>query len=291
MTIADSFNRILARCDFTDPDVTALTTHRREIETRFKNTFQVSKVEVIGSYARGTAIRQTSDLDLLAVLRKTEWHWGGSRVTSSTLLGRVREQLRGRFPSTEVGRDGQAIVVTFFDGKSVDVVPSGWIRAQADGWPLYSIPDGAGGWRETAPDSHGRYIAEADADAGGKLKNVARIFRYWRWCRLDPVPISSFHVELFMASEGMCGGAYSYAECIAGLLQRLARRECRALQDPLGISGLVPACTTEAKRAAALRSVIASADRASAAVAAEHNGDGMEARRLWKLVFNDQFPA
>jgi dihydrodipicolinate synthase/N-acetylneuraminate lyase len=82
----------------------------------------------------------------------------------------------------------------------------------------------------------------------------------------------------------------SYADCFAALLQRLARRECRALQDPLGISGLVPACSTDAKRAMALRTVTASADRANGAVAAGRNGNVTEARRLWNLVFNDRFP-
>src|SRR5690606_24768753 len=130
MTIANSFFDILARCDFTDADRAALATHRREIETRLKNTLEVSKIEMIGSYARASAIRQTSDIELLVVLRNTEWQWGGSRKSSSTVLNRVREQLLSRYPNTAVGRDGQAIVVTFSDGKSVDVVPSGWVRAQ-----------------------------------------------------------------------------------------------------------------------------------------------------------------
>lgn len=290
MTVADSFFDILARCEFTEPDRAALATHRREIETRLRNTLEVSKIELIGSYARASAIRQTSDIDLLVVLRNTEWKWGGSRKSSSTVLNRVREQLISRYPNTTIGRDGQAIVVTFSDGKSVDVVPSGWVRAQSDGWPVYIIPDGCGNWRETAPGRHGRYIAEADARSGGKLKNVARIFKYWRACRVDPVPVSSFHVELLMAAEGLCGVGSSYADCFAALLQRLARRECRALQDPLSISGRVPACSTDAKRATALRTVTASADRANGAVAAARNGNAMEARRLWNLVFNDRFP-
>jgi hypothetical protein len=290
MTIADSFSNILSRCDFTEPDRTAFATHRREIETRLKNTLAVSKVEVIGSYARASAIRQTSDIDLLVVLRNSEWQWGGSRKNSSTVLYRVREQLISRYPNTAIGRDGQAIVVTFSDGKSVDVVPSGWVRAQSDGWPVYIIPDRGGNWRETAPDRHSRYVADADVRSGGKLKNVARIFKYWKACRVDPVPVGSFHVELLMAAEGLCGVGSSYADCFAALLQRLARRECRALQDPLGISGLVPACSTDAKRAMALRTVTASADRANGAVAAGRNGNVTEARRLWNLVFNDRFP-
>ncbi len=290
MGIANSFQTILARCDFTRADEDAFATHRYAVETRLKATLEVSKVEVIGSYARGSAIKQSSDVDLLVVLRKPEWTYGNSRKSSSTVLAGVRNQLSARFPATNIGRDGQAVVVPFSDGRSLDVVPAGWLRAQSDGWPLYIIPDDAGGWLETAPDSHGRFIRDEDIRSGGKLKNVSRLFKYWKQCRSQAVPISSFHVELLMAGAGLCGVGMSYAQCFAALLALLGERGCRALQDPLRISGLVNACGTEAKRASALASVMASAERASKAVLYEHAGSPVEARRLWDLVFNGEFP-
>ncbi len=290
MTISDSFASILNRCDFSAHDRDALATHRREVETRLKNSFEVSKIELVGSYARGSAIRQTSDTDLLVVLRKAELDWAGSRVSSTTVMGKVRQEMVARFPSTAIGRDGQAVVVTFADERSIDVVPATWIRAQPDGWPLYAIPDGAGGWMHAAPDSHNRYIADADARSGGKLKNVARTFRYWKASRQEPVPISSFYVELLMAADNTCPVGRSYADCFAALLSLLARRECRGLHDPIGISGTVNACGTESKRLTALRTVLTSSERAAAALAAERSGNPLEARRLWNLVFNEAFP-
>lgn len=290
MTISGSFIEILNRCDFTPRDRTLLATHRSEVETRLKHAFDVSKIEAIGSDARGSAIRQSSDLDLLLVLRKSELVWGGSRMSSTTVLEKVRTQLTDRFPSTAIGRDRQAVVVAFSDDQSIDVVPAGWIRAQPDGWPLYIIPDGRGGWLETAPGSHGRYIAGADARSGGKLKNVARIYRYYRWSRKDPVPVSAFHVELLLAVTDVCRVGSSYPECFAVLLEQLRQRGCRALQDPLGVSGYVSACGTEAQRVSALKTISASAERATAAIAAERNGNAREARRLWSIVFNHRFP-
>lgn len=290
MSISDYFLAVLGRCEFTDTDLTAVATHRSEVERCLKGALNVSKIEPIGSHARGSSIRQTSDLDLLAVLRNTEWLRAGARINSSTVLANVREVLRGRFPTTAIGRDGQAIVVEFYDKKSIDVVPSGWIGTRPDNWPLYIIPDGTGGWRETAPDSHGRYILDADVKSGGKLKNVARIFKYWRQSRATQVPISAFHVELLLAAEGTCSVGRSYASCLTAAFVALNRRECKALRDPIGVSGLIAACSTEPKRANALTSIQASAERAVAALTAEERGDTREAWRLWNIIFNDQFP-
>lgn len=290
MSIADSFSSLIERCEFTAHDYEALDTHRRQVATRIESGFGVSKIVVVGSRARGSAIRQTSDTDLFVVLRKSELERGGSRVSSATVMGRIRQELTARFPSTAIGRDGQAIVVSFADRRSIDVVPATWIGSQANGWPLYDIPDGKGGWMPAAPDSHNRFIAEADAASGGKLKNVARIFRYWRAMRQELVPVSAFHVELLMAADGTCPVARSYAECFRALLRLLAQRECRGLQDPLRISGNVAACGTDAKRMSALRTVVASATRADAAGAVEGVGGSAEAHRLWDLVFNGAFP-
>jgi predicted nucleotidyltransferase len=290
MAIADGFRQILMGTALTRADHDAFAVHRRQVEARLRSALDVVKFETIGSYARGSAIRQVSDLDLLVVLRATEWRWGESVKSSGTVLGSVRQQLQSRFPSTAIGRDGQAVVVPFSDGRSLDVVPAGWLKAQADGWPLYIIAGDGGRWIQTAPDSHCRLINDSDIRTGGKLKHVARVFKYWKYRRGEPIPISSFHVELLLAADGRCGVGMSYAECFASLLLLLEHRECRAIQDPLRISGLVPACCSEAKRAAAMRSVAASAVRAGAAVRAEQVGNVAEAHRLWSIVFNGGFP-
>jgi len=290
MTIAESFGKILQRCDYTQADEAANIRHSGEVKRRLENFMDVSKVELMGSNARGSAIRQTSDIDLLAVLRKTEWQRGGGPMKSSTVLNNVRDQLVQRFPTTALGRDGQAITVAFADGTNVDVVPAGWVAMLQNNWPLYVIPDGSGGWMQTAPASHGKYIAAANTKSGGMLSNVARIFRYWTCSRQQPVAISGFHVELLMAAEGICAVDRSYSASFALLLETLAERECAALQDPLGISRNVAACGTAAKRDVAFGTVLACADRAAAAVESERNSDVAEARRLWNIVFLDGFP-
>lgn len=290
-TIAQSFNSILAHVAFTDPDVAAFETHKSRIESSLHGSFAIAKIVRIGSYARGSAIRFRSDLDLLALLRRREEvDWGGQPVLPSTILNRVRDALRGTFPGTALGRDGQAVVVEFSDHRRIDVVPAWFDDALDNGWPLYRIPSGSEEWLATSPELHGKYIADGDAKAGGKLKSVVQILKYWRQCREPELPMSAFHAELLLAKEGTCNGARSLAACVADALSLLERRHCRALQDPCGISGYVPAAGTEAKVDRLFAAVHGSATRARDAVQYETLGMADEARRMWGIIFNNCFP-
>lgn len=287
--IAAAFQRLLERSELTESDHRGFTGHREQIQTRLSGTFEVSKFMIIGSYSRGCAIRQTSDLDLMIVLRRNEVMWGGSLVSSDGVLERVRRDLASRFPNTALGRDGQAVVVDFADGRAIDVVPAYFGDAQATGWPVYRIPRGDGGWLPTAPDSHGKYLSEADRRSGGKLKNVARIAKYWRTTRETPVPLSSFYVELVLATTDVCRVAESHTMTFARLLVELESRGCGPVADPLGVSGTIAGCASEAKRTSAMRTISAASQRAVAAVEAEQKGKLDEALRFWDVVFNGGF--
>jgi predicted nucleotidyltransferase len=290
--IAEGFNTLLARCQLTQRDVDLFTGHRSTATTAVKSRLEVAKVDLIGSFARGTAIHGASDIDLLLVLSRSAVTWGGNLKGSSRVLGDVRDALRERYPGTAIGRDGQAVVVSFNDGgHPLDVVPACYLEHGGSlNYPLYAIPDGQNGWMQTSPGAHNKFIGDADARSGGKLKYVGQAFKVWRDARAGAVPISAFHVELVLANEGHADGARSYSSIFRDLLMVLARRECAALRDPIGVSGLIAASSTESKRQQAARTVIDSARHADAALAAERLGDAREAQRQWEIVFNGRFP-
>jgi len=239
---------------------------------------------------RGTAIRQQSDIDLLVVMDPAEVLWAGKAISSVTLLNRLRAELLDRFPNTSLGRDGEAVVVPFADGRyPIDVVPG--FLAKGDGTiKSYGIPSTDGGWKATAPDAHKNFVMRENLTSGAKLSQTARMLKFWRCCRTPEVPISSFHVELLLASEKICIPKYSIAECFFLALKALAARDCRGLRDPLGIAGLVTACSTDAQRESALRAVNFSLGHADAALRAMYSGIREESMRQWDIVFNGCFP-
>jgi len=103
--------------------------------------------------------------------------------------------------------------------------------------------------------------------------------------------LSSFHIEMVLASEGICRSVKSYAQLVEEVLQSMAERDCAAIRDPFGISGNIPAIRTGAQRDAAVASVRSSREHAKAALIAQGHQDWHEAKRQWNIVFNYKFPA
>ncbi len=289
MTINDSFKLLLSRIEPTQAQIDAAEQHLATIKARLKTVFTLKDFLKTGSYSRGTFNKGSSDVDMFAVVTRDDMRCGDNYVTSDTALDRFKKELEGRFWNTTVYRDVHAIVVQFTDCQ-VDVVPAFFKGVTEQNWPLYSIPDGAGGWMEASPALHNAYINQEDKPASGKIRGTARLLKFWRECRSPRVPVSSFHIELALASTGICKGVKSYADCVTEMLQLLAQRECRAVKDPMNISGYIPAVKSESQRESALASVRYSRDKAKAALNADAQGDLNEARRLWDIAFNGQFP-
>lgn len=290
MSVADRFNTLLNWISMSTQEENAFETHRQTVAAALKSDFAVNRIEKMGSFSRGSALRGISDLDLLVQVAVDDVRRGGYLVNSGTVLNNVRDRLRARFRATDVGRDQQAVVVAFSGGQEkIDVVPAVFDRMD-EGRPVYLIPDGVGGWMRTSPSAHASYINSADARCGGKLKYTIMLLKYWRACRSPAIPLNSFHLELLLAQEGTCAVGKGYNECVRDALALLANRKCRALQDPMGISGNILGANTEPKRATAERSCADSAWHASTALTAEWGRDSPEAYRQWDIVFNGHFP-
>lgn len=228
----------------------------------------------------------------MLVLSSQEVAWGNGWKSSTTILNHIREQLQNRYWSTTVGVDKQAVVVRFNDNKHpVDVVPAIYKGLESKAkYPVFAIPNGAGGWMMTSPQAHNKFIASENIRSKGKLKQTAQIIKYWCECRDNSIPLNTFHLELLLAQERVCAGKLSLAVCVHKALMLLHKRKSRALSDPVGISGFVKAAKTEAKIQRVKRAVDSWTDRTYKACQAERNGNNQEAYRLWSLVFNDKFP-
>lgn len=290
MTINESFQLLNSRIQPTENEVAAARQHYATIRTRLETEFEVSKCIAVGSFARGTSIHDFSDTDLLAVFRKTVFTWGDNLISSDTALEKVRVALAARYPNSNVYKDGIAIAVSFSDGQHVEVVPGVFDSMYKDKWPVYLIPDNSGGWMQTCPSLYDAYLFGANTQSGSKLLYVAQLMKFWRECRDPRIPLSSFHIEMVLAYEEVCKVATTYADCMLEILRSLARRECRAMHDPYGIAGNIPAVKSASQRERSLASVISSRDHAASAVYADSRGDFNEARRQWDIVFNTKFP-
>lgn len=290
MTVATGFKNLLSEIAASNSDRDIFRRHRASVTKRLTQTFRAHNVIPIGSYVRGTTLHRTSDLDLMLILQTNEARWGEYWRSSTRVLNKVRSQLQGRFTATPIVRDGQAVVVHFGDRQHpVDVVPA-FFRTVINKHPIYMIPDGEGNWMATSPSAHNNYLKKANMRSGRKLNNVIKLIKYWRTRRQSSVPLNSFHLEMLLAENDVCVGAKTYAQCVYEAFALLAARRCRAMQDPLGISGLIEAADSESKRAVCEKATATAADRTARALYAEERGKIKEAARLWSLVFKTRSP-
>lgn len=294
VNIQQSFQALLEKLQPSGAELARLQTHGNSIQSCLSTYLNLHSMKYLGSHDRGTAIAASSDLDLFAIFPRSEVTHGNEYVRSSTVLDRVRVALSNRYRFTRISRDGQAIVLEFTDGSIVDVVPAIFHEMKSINGvtrPVYLIADGDGGWMCTSPEAHATYILQAHAPSGGKFTRCIQLLKFWRNCRESRIPIGSFHLELLLASEGTFSQVGTYQECLYRAFALLQTRRCRAVQDPLGISGHVRTARTEAQVVASQGHVAYAVDKAVEAINAERGGNVANARYYWDMVFNGRFPS
>jgi hypothetical protein len=211
-----------------------------------------------------------------------------TQVSTSTLV-KVRGALGNRFPNTGVAVSCPAVVVPFGTRKSeiTEIVPADYM-GESNGFKVYEIADCAGGWMKASPDAHNAYVRAVDDKLGGKVKPLIRFLKAWKFFRA--VPISSFYLELRVAKYASHEKAIVYDIDVRNVLKMLWDGQLAPMQDPMGVSGYIPACKSDAARVDALSRLGTAYARADKARTAVTNGTISEAFDWWRLLYNNEFP-
>lgn len=283
-TIEQGFEDFLSKLKPQRAESEAAKSHRASIEACLKNNFGLKRFVRIGSFGNWTSVSRHSDVDYLACLPTDQL----TQVSTSTLV-KVRNALDIRFPNTGVAVSCPAIVVPFGTRKSeiTEIVPADHV-GESNGFKVYEIADCAGGWMKASPDAHNAYVKAVDDKLGGKVKPLIRFLKAWKFFRA--VPISSFYLELRVAKYASDEKAIVYNIDVRNVLKMLWDRQLAAMQDPMGVSGYIPACKSDAARVDALSKLgtaFARADKARTAATSEKISEAFD---WWRLLYNDEFP-
>jgi|SRR5688572_2544359 len=283
-TIDEGFRDFLTKLTPSSYETESAKSHRSSIETRLKRDFGLRRFVRIGSFGNGTSISGYSDVDYLASLARD------TLTDNSTYsLGKIRDSLDDRFPNTGVRVSCPAVVVPFGSTKSetTEVVPADYIEEKG-GHYIYDIADCKGGWMRASPDAHNSYVAKINEKLGGKVKPLIRFIKAWK-CYRD-VPIYSFYLELRVAKYASEESSIVYDIDVKRVLCQLRDYELADMQDPLGVSGYIPACKSEALYEDALSKLGTAATRAENARDAADKGNISDAFDWWRLLYNAEFP-
>ena len=133
----------------------------------------------VGSYGRNTAIHGTSDVDMIfrlpdSAYQQYDAHRGNGQ---SALLQAVRASVRKTYPTTDIGADGQVVVVFFGDDIRFDLVPA---FTNADGSFTHPDSNSGGSWKKTNPRPEIEAIRSRNAECNGNLIPLCRMMRAWK---------------------------------------------------------------------------------------------------------------
>jgi len=209
---------------------------------------------------------------------------------SHTSLANLTSALAARFPNTGVRTSCPATVVPFgtSDSETTEVTPADYIRTES-GFKVYDIPDCAGEWTRASPDAHNHYVRECDRQLSGKVRPLIRFMKAWKY--FQAVPISSFYLELRIAKYATNESSIVYSIDLKVILAHLADVALAKVRDPMGISGLISPCRTDAQLETAKSKVSTALTRAQKARDAEQAGDIKSAFSWWDKLFNGRFPS
>lgn len=283
-TIEEGFRDFLGKLLPGSVETDAAKRHRASIESCLSNNFGLKRFVRIGSFGNGTSISGHSDVDYLACFPTNQL-----TQTSTASLAKVRNALDKRFPNTGVHVDCPAVVVPFGSKKSetTEIVPADYLQ-EKNGFKVYDIPDRSGGWMHASPDAHNAYVRYVDEKLGGKVKPLIRFVKAWKFFR--SVPVSSFYLELRVANYASGESSIVYDIDVKRILCQLRDCKLASMQDPMGVSGRISACKSQALLDEANSKLDTAATRAENAREATERGDISNAFAWWRLLYNDEFP-
>ena len=282
-TIDEGFRDFLVKLTPSTAETTSAKSHRASVESCLKNNFGMTRFFRTGSFGNGTSISGYSDVDYFAEIPSKNL-----KQNSSSTLTMVKNALTTRFPNTGVRVTCPTVLVPFgYDKKdSTEIAPCDY-RTTDHGFEIYEIADGNGGWLKSCPDAHNAYVSSIDGKHNGKVKKLIRYIKAWKF--YQNVSISSFYLELRVAK--FCDGESSifYHYDIKTILANLLSNNLAKMIDPLGISGSISPCETQAKYDDAISKLNTAVVRAEKALNAIQNDNVKDAFDWYNLLYNGDF--
>ncbi|MHB9025669.1 MAG: SMODS domain-containing nucleotidyltransferase [Armatimonadota bacterium] len=184
MGVAEWFSSFCSNIVVNNADSASISLRYRAITKRLNTDFWATTSETshslyVGSYGRSTAIKGFSDLDMLFQLPtalKAQYN-AYKRNGQSALLQAVKQSMQKTYSTSDVGADGQVIVVHFKDGITFEVVPA---FENTDGSFTHPDANSGGSWRTTNPRPEINAIRERNIACNNNLVPLCKMMRAWK---------------------------------------------------------------------------------------------------------------
>ncbi|MBB4603593.1 hypothetical protein HNQ93_004220 [Hymenobacter luteus] len=264
--------------------------HKSSVESCLINGYGCSSFFETGSFGNGTGVRHHSDTDYFAVIPAKNL-----KEKSSISLREIKESLQVKFWNTAgIVVNCPAVRIPFgtWASEKMEVTPAyfyGMVEYDGKKFAKYEIPDCSSGWMNSSPSAHNYYVQKTDDAKSNKVKLLIRLIKAWKY--YWEVPIISFFLEIYVTRHCSNESYIDYAIDLALIFEKLEKDNLPGLYDPVGISGHIKPCSSDAQHAEALSKVKSAAGRARRAINQAHEGKIDDAFLTYDLLFNYNFPA
>ena len=178
---------------------------------------------IVGSVGRNTAIKGSSDLDLLFDLPKDVFkqYDGYESNGQSQLLQDVKKILQERYPKTDISGDGQVVVIDFYK-YTVELVPG---FKQSDNTFKYPDTHSGGTWKITDPLREQNASKDCNYKSSGIYYDFCHILRSWKNAvgfKMKGLLIDTLVYNFFCKNNYFQKGRVSYLDIIISVFHYLS---------------------------------------------------------------------
>lgn len=288
-TLEQGFDTLLGRLIPLTSEHNTAARHRGSVKSCLEKNFDCYNFFETGSFGNGTGVRHFSDTDYFAVCKTAKLN-----QASSVTLRKVKESLQNTFSRTsgiEVKTPAVRIPFGKYKSENLEVTPcdyQGLIDTPVGKKAVYDIADYDGTWMKSSPQAHNSYVKKHNDRVNGKLKPLIQLVKAWKF--YNNVPIKSFYLELRVTKYAEGESSIIYDIDLRNVMKLLYDNDLASIRDPMGISGLISACSTDVKKQDALSRVSTGYTRAEKAYQ-KRNEDLDDCFYWWNMFYNNGFPS
>ena len=275
MTLFQSVDKLIENISVTDRQEDSIDCSFNNLKISLlkeNSNLKIEDVFLNGSYERDTIIRPLDDIDLFAVIPFEEYEDNGLEPKPQTVLSKFKNYLNGLSDyKDKVKQDRPCVTVVLCD-KNFDVLPT--LKKNGS----YYIPNtDLSGWVYTDPKTHTDNLNRVNKNRNYRVKSIVKAVKYWK--RENNYSIPSFHVE--EVAVGIFG-LYNFINLEEGI--RMWFKYAENYLD----STLFKTYNEYSKMKEKIQAIQEKLTEAKKLYDDKKEG---EAKRLWKDVFGNEFPA
>ena len=204
-------------------DYEAIDRHKRTIEEKLKNNFDIEDIRFGGSHSTNTDVKGLSDIDMLADLGDFK-----SGKSSNEAISEFANAIQERLPNTKISSGVMAVTVEFSDALKVQVLP---VFRYRDGYRIPN-PDGTG-WILTYPKRFAQELTSNNEKLSGQTVPSIKLIK--SICEANDIGVSSYHVSnLALNAFKYYTGARTFPKMLLHFFHKAKSSCLQRTPDPSG---------------------------------------------------------